>query len=583
MQNERQKRDMSLNKFGGINIIDSRESIGDNEFSWLENLIPTSDNNLYQTPANSTIKVQISNDPTESIQFSHISNLIMPLTGTQTQPTIVPIMLAVSSKGILYSVNLTTNAVSIIPGSYLPESFSAAPWNSSVILASDISNRLFVVTPIGYSFSGGVGNIVMNSPGSGYTSAPAVIATGGGGSGLTANAYINSSGNITGVVIVNGGSGYTSAPTISFLGGGGSGATATAYINSGTSGQAVAVYAGRAWIAKNRSIFYSDTNLFTNFSGGSSGSFNIYDESLNGNITALFVANNYLYIFGGSSIDIIGDVSISGSGSLLFTRTNITASVGSSFPQSIFTIGSTLYFASNNGIYAMNGVTTKKISRKIDPLYYTSVNNSFTSKVNGISGAQVSINGSIYAVFNVGIIDTFSGLYTVPTNRYISILYLDDKWATCTLSNDVSIGTPQLSSYALINSIPSIYVFYGMKVYVAFSDNSTVIDGIIRTKLYNANNAIVNKQLMKTGIVGHFISGSSNPITIDAESENGSVNVLSSSFIAPGFRFIFSNVRSLLGKYFGLNIRTKFSAQDNDGKATVISEIVVEYEEGARW
>ena len=50
------------------------------------------------------------------------------------------------------------------------------------------------------------------SPGSGYTSAPAVTFTGGGASiGATGVATINGSGQVTGVLITNPGSGYTSA------------------------------------------------------------------------------------------------------------------------------------------------------------------------------------------------------------------------------------------------------------------------------------------------------------------------------------------------------------------------------------
>ncbi len=60
--------------------------------------------------------------------------------------------------------------------------------------------------------------------GSGYTSAPAVTITGGGGSGATGKAFINANGAVVRVKIVQEGSNYTSAPTITLTGGGGSGA-----------------------------------------------------------------------------------------------------------------------------------------------------------------------------------------------------------------------------------------------------------------------------------------------------------------------------------------------------------------------
>ena len=68
--------------------------------------------------------------------------------------------------------------------------------------------------------------IMVTNGGSGYTSAPTVTITGGGGSGATAVAAI-SNGAVIGVNLVNVGSGYTSNPTISFSGGGGTGLTVT--------------------------------------------------------------------------------------------------------------------------------------------------------------------------------------------------------------------------------------------------------------------------------------------------------------------------------------------------------------------
>lgn len=72
-----------------------------------------------------------------------------------------------------------------------------------------------------------VGSISVTNGGTGYTSAPTVIISGGGGSGATAHAFLFS-GRVSTVAIDNPGTGYTSAPTVTFSGGGGSGATATA-------------------------------------------------------------------------------------------------------------------------------------------------------------------------------------------------------------------------------------------------------------------------------------------------------------------------------------------------------------------
>lgn len=69
----------------------------------------------------------------------------------------------------------------------------------------------------------------LTNGGTGYTSSPTVIISGGGGTGAMATATLTGN-QVTAINITANGSGYTSAPTISFTGGGGTGAAATAYI-----------------------------------------------------------------------------------------------------------------------------------------------------------------------------------------------------------------------------------------------------------------------------------------------------------------------------------------------------------------
>jgi hypothetical protein len=90
----------------------------------------------------------------------------------------------------------------------------------------------------------GVGAVVLGSPGSGYTSAPTVSFSGGGGTGAAATAYI-SGGVVQAFRITDPGIGYTSAPTVTLTGGGGTGASATSvaltplFYTSGTPGNLV--------------------------------------------------------------------------------------------------------------------------------------------------------------------------------------------------------------------------------------------------------------------------------------------------------------------------------------------------------
>jgi phage tail sheath protein FI len=88
--------------------------------------------------------------------------------------------------------------------------------------------------------SNAVSAITVTGQGTGYTSAPTVAFTGGGGTGATAEAVMGTgtdAGKVVSVKVTNPGTGYTSAPTVAFTGGGGSGAAATA--SYGTVGNAV--------------------------------------------------------------------------------------------------------------------------------------------------------------------------------------------------------------------------------------------------------------------------------------------------------------------------------------------------------
>ncbi|GHB74795.1 RagB/SusD family nutrient uptake outer membrane protein [Persicitalea jodogahamensis] len=90
------------------------------------------------------------------------------------------------------------------------------------------------------AWSKGVNKVEVINGGSGYSTAPTVAFSGGGGSGAKATATINSAGQVTGINLIRDPEGisyfaegvYTSAPQVVLSGGGGTGATATSQINN---------------------------------------------------------------------------------------------------------------------------------------------------------------------------------------------------------------------------------------------------------------------------------------------------------------------------------------------------------------
>jgi hypothetical protein len=83
---------------------------------------------------------------------------------------------------------------------------------------------------INFEKAGELISIIVNIKGNGYTTAPTIGITGGGGKDATATATLNSDNTLKSIKVDTAGTGYTSAPTISITGGSGKDATATAYI-----------------------------------------------------------------------------------------------------------------------------------------------------------------------------------------------------------------------------------------------------------------------------------------------------------------------------------------------------------------
>ena len=106
-----------------------------------------------------------------------------------------------------------------------------------------------------------VTGITVDNGGSGYTIAPTVTITGGGGTGATASASVVA-GVVTAITVTNQGSGYTAPVTVTISGGGGSGAVATALVG-GVSTPTVAI--------DNNADYFNYAALPTvTFSGGGS-------------------------------------------------------------------------------------------------------------------------------------------------------------------------------------------------------------------------------------------------------------------------------------------------------------------------
>ncbi len=161
--------------------------------------------------------------------------------------------------------------------------------------------------------TGGLDATFNAAPGTGYTSAPSVTISGGGGTGATATATV-AGGVISGVTIGSGGSGYTTAPTVTFSGGGGTGAVAAATISGGAITAINLIGAGPSSTVTSMALDATGNLLiggsFTSYNGitrnrlarlSTSGALDAaFNPNLNGTVNGLAVQSDGAVLFGGT-------------------------------------------------------------------------------------------------------------------------------------------------------------------------------------------------------------------------------------------------------------------------------------------
>jgi hypothetical protein len=395
----------------------------------------------------------------------------------------------------------------------------------AIMTANGVSGLLFTEAGTGYTspptvtFTGGGGtnaNAVVStlsfakgtvgayvlSGGTGYTAAPTVTITGGGGTNAAATAIV--SGNaVVGLVFSNNGINYTSPPTIAFSTGA---AIATAVATTDNS-PAVSTFSGRVWVAQGRSVYYSAAGSYNDFVSVSAGNINIQDETLHNNITAMLSANNFLYIFGDSSINVFSDVRVQTNGTTIFTNTNVTASVGSKREMTIFPYFRSVLFMNDYGVYALVGSTTTKLSNELDAIFPLI---DFTQPV---TGGQVLINNILCAAWSFTYNDPLSSA------RQIQAVFFDKRW----------FFTSQ-GALTYVTSIPAsgVISLYGTTSTGLFRlYNSTTVGGnvTIRSALWPMNDPIRDKQALKAAIEVTTTLPGTFGVTIDSETQSNNTGI----------------------------------------------------------
>jgi len=314
------------------------------------------------------------------------------------------------------------------------------------------------------------------------------------------------------VIMNNPGSGYTAAGTVTF-GGSGSNAAGTVILNSDEIAS-VATFSGRTWVAAGRTVYYSAAGSYSDFTSVSAGNFPITDSTLHGNIKSLLSANNFLYIFGEDSINVFSDLRVSGTGTTLFTNTNVSASVGSNLRYAVFPYFRSVLFMNNYGIYALVGSTTSKLSDQLDGIF------PFIDFTFPVTGGQVLLNNILCAAFNFYLKSTYP---FATGGRFIQCVFFEKKWFV------TSQGALTYVTSAPVGGLISLYGVADKSLFRLYASATANVSSEIQTALSPMKDPIRTKQALKFGIEVTLTSGGTFNVTVDSESGSSPTYVLNNS------------------------------------------------------
>jgi hypothetical protein len=468
--------------FEKMNTRPARIAVSEKESYWQENLQPIAPNNLQVVPA-----------PLPAISTLPAGTVLSIFWATLG---LTDFAIVFTTTGAAYQISLANGVQTLMA----PAGTFSAPdmtvYASQVILIADGEAGYCAWNGFTLSQPGGVSpHIIVTAGGSGYSTAPLVTITGGHGIGATAFATV-SGGSVISVILATQGRGFLPGDTLTVaFGGPGTGATATAILWPTISCTTLAVFAGRVWLGSGRVLEWTGTNGYDDTDpANAAGSTVISDADLSHEITALRNLDNYLFIFGDSSIRQIGSISVS-SGVTLFTPLTLTSDVGTLFPLTIQSYNRLVVFANKQGVWAIFGASVEKISDDLDgifsgsggsPANHSNIDFSLTP-----SAALNDIRNIHCYLLLVQYIDPVEG------NRSIILTLQEKKWFICDQgSNLLAIASAPLLSTGQIETFGSS----GSDITQLLQDSTTAQPFKLITGLSPHGNYLQAKGVIRAGV-----------------------------------------------------------------------------------
>jgi hypothetical protein len=508
-----ERKYLSFSQFKGMNTRNARVGLDPTDLAWCENVMPIGPNNLQGVPGPGAAIAVV-----PGVMFTKIYDVF--LRGLHYK-------ICFATNGAGYQIDDVTGTPVVFapPGTFsLPD---ITVYRAERILIADPTAGYCTWDTVVFVKQGSVSpNLHVTNGGAGYTSPPTFTVTGGSGAVASGTTTILN-GAVVSLQLTVPGSGdrLGDSLTVVFSGGGGSGASATSYVWPfiGFTPNSVAVWQNQVFItgarigaplSTARIMAYSgitgiDANnpiSYDNFVNQGTGSSSIVDADLSEGITCVRSLNNFLYIFGSSSVRQIGSKSVVGSPIITnFIITTISSDQGTIWKDSVVSYNKFVFFANMTGVFAIFGATVQKVSGPMDGIFLL------------VSFSGVSPQAAVFDVLNkhvyvllLQINDPVAGV------RNVMIALVDDAWFLLSAGNVLAITAESNSSSF------SLWGSHGGDITPLFSDPTVAVSIRVSTSLTEDRDPMTNKRALRSAI-SHFVGSGAPMLTWSLESDNGAV------------------------------------------------------------
>lgn len=265
----------------------------------------------------------------------------------------------------------------------------------------------------------------------------------------------------------------------------------------------IAVFSNRVWLYSNRVLYVGSINSITDFTLVSGAiSQQLTDPQLRGEVTRLFSASGYLYLFGKSSVFVISDVYIPNGAvppAPVFSILNVQALIGCDQPASVFPFNRDMCFANTYGLWKLTGVTAEKLSDDIDGTIQ------YLDTTFAISGGTPKVNNILQASFLFR-----QASDPVFGTRTIVASYFDKKWWY------TNYGALTFITTAIKSNQPVLFGLIGNKLYQLYQNLNSGPFTSWLGPLWSMEDQISDKEVFRAGFeMTVQQTGSSVSVNID--------------------------------------------------------------------